>query len=401
MKFNLSLLILFFSVFLLSQEKQLKVFLDCNCDENYLKQNTSFLKYVRDQDLADIEIFILDVYTPTGSRSFEINIDGNNIYHEISTSSKVVGYSNDTSSTLRDKLLNKVKLALVPFLDEGGYNIKIDVDSNLDDYSTKDDKWKNWVFELSGSYNNDKEETRKTNRYEIEFEIDKLTPEWRIGIDFSRSESNRNFFSNDNIYSSNRKTTSLRARVVRSVSNHFSLGAFVGGFQNTYENIDFQRYIMPAIEYSLFPYEDVLSREVTLAYRIGTGKRNYIEKTIYGYTKQIVYPHGLTLNVKFRKKWGNISSYLRGDQFLNDGTKKRLSLRSSLDIRVFEGLAVRFSSNINLIRDQYNLAASSTSSIEDLLLQQRQIATDYKTSFSVGLSYTFGSIYNSVINTRL
>ena len=401
MKFNLSLLILFFSVFLLSQEKQLKVFLDCDCDENYLKQNTSFLKYVRDQDLADIEIFILDVYTPTGSRSFEINIDGNNIYHEISTSSKVVGYSNDTSSTLRDKLLNKVKLALVPFLDEGGYNIKIDVDSNLDDYSTKDDKWKNWVFELSGSYNNDKEETRKTNRYEIEFEIDKLTPEWRIGIDFSRSESNRNFFSNDNIYSSNRKTTSLRARVVRSVSNHFSLGAFVGGFQNTYENIDFQRYIMPAIEYSLFPYEDVLSREVTLAYRIGTGKRNYIEKTIYGYTKQIVYPHGLTLNVKFRKKWGNISSYLRGDQFLNDGTKKRLSLRSSLDIRVFEGLAVRFSSNINLIRDQYNLAASSTSSIEDLLLQQRQIATDYKTSFSVGLSYTFGSIYNSVINTRL
>ena len=401
MKFNFSLLILFFSVFLLSQEKQLKVFLDCNCDENYLKQNTSFLEYVRDQDLADIEIFILDVYTPTGSRSFEINIDGNNIYHEISTSSKVVGYSNDTSSTLRDKLLNKVKLALVPFLDKGGYNIKIDVDSNLDDYSTKDDKWKNWVFELSGSYNNDKEETRKTNRYEIEFEIDKLTPKWRIGIDFSRSESNRNFFSNDNIYTSNRKTTSLRARVVRSVSNHFSLGAFVGGFKNTYENIDFQRYIMPAIEYSLFPYEDVLSREVTLAYRIGTGKRNYIEKTIYGYTKQIVYPHGLTLNVKFRKKWGNISSYVRGDQFLNDGTKKRLSLRSSLDIRVFEGLAVRFSSNINLIRDQYNLAASSTSSIEDLLLQQRQIATDYKTSFSVGLSYTFGSIYNSVINTRL
>ena len=173
------------------------------------------------------------------------------------------------------------------------------------------------------------------------------------------------------------------------------------GFQNTYENVDFQRYIMPAIEYSLFSYDDVLSKEVTLAYRIGTGKRNYIEKTIYGYTEQVVYPHGLTLNVKFRKKWGNISSYIRGDQFLNDGTKKRLSLRSSLDIRVFEGLAVRFSSNINLIRDQYNLAASSTSTIEDLLLQQRQIATDYKTSFSIGLSYTFGSIYNSVINTRL
>ena len=115
----------------------------------------------------------------------------------------------------------------------------------------------------------------------------------------------------------------------------------------------------------------------------------------------MVFPHGLTLNVKFRKKWGNISSNIRGDQFLNDGTKKRLTLRSNIDIRLFEGLAVRFSSNISLIRDQYNLAANSSSTIEDLLLQQRQIATDYKTDFSIGLSYTFGSIYNSVINTRL
>ena len=401
MKFIFSLLLLLFSNLFFSQDNQLKVYLDCNCDENYLKQNTSFLEYVRDQDLADVEIFILDVYTPTGTRSFEIRADGNGIYKEISTRTKSVGYSNDTSSTLRDKLLNKVKLALVPFLDMGGYDLNVDVQSNLEDFTFNNDKWKNWVFELSGSYNNDKEESRKTNRYEIEFEIDKLTPEWRIGIDFSRSESNRNFFSDDNVYTSNRKTTSLRARVVKSISNHFSIGAFVGGFQNTYENVDFQRYIMPAIEYSLFSYEDVLSKEVTLAYRIGTGKRNYIEKTIYGYTEQVVYPHGLTLNVKFRKKWGNISSYIRGDQFLNDGTKKRLSLRSSLDIRVFEGLAVRFSSNINLIRDQYNLAATSTSTIEDLLLQQRQIATDYKTSFSIGLSYTFGSIYNSVINTRL
>ena len=146
--------------------------------------------------------------------------------------------------------------------------------------------------------------------------------------------------------------------------------------------------------------EDVLSKEITLAYRIGTGKRNYIEKTIYGYEKQALTSQTLSLNVRFRQKWGNISSYLNGTQFFNDGTKKTFSLRSDLDIRVFEGLAVRLSGNVNLIREQYSLAAGNTS-VEDLLLQQRQIATDYRTSFSVGLSYTFGSIYNSIINTRL
>ena len=399
MKGYFTLFLLFFSLLNFSQEK-IKAYIDCRCDENYLKQETSFLEYVRDQDLADVEIFIRDERNPTGSRSFEITIDGNNSFKDISSSATAVGYSNDTSSTLRDKLLNKLKVALVPFLEKANYNLKLNIESNFENSTSLDDKWKNWVFELSGSYNNDKEESRKTNRYEVEFEIDKLTEDWRIGMEISRNESNRKFYSDDNEYTSNRKTTSFRGRVVRSISDHFSAGVFFGAYQNTYENIDFNRYLAPAIEYSIYPYKDVLSKEITLAYRIGTGKRNYIEETIYGYNEQKLTSQTLSLNIRFRQKWGNISSYINGTQFLNDGTKKRFSLRSDLDIRVFEGLAVRLSGNINLIREQYSLAAGNTS-VEDLLLQQRQIATDYRTNFSIGLSYTFGSIYNSIINTRL
>ena len=399
MKGYFTLFLLFFSLLNFSQEK-IKAYIDCRCDENYLKQETSFLEYVRDQDLADVEIFIRDERNPTGSRSFEITIDGNNSIKDISSSARAVGYSNDTSSTLRDKLLNKLKVALVPFLEKANYNLKLNIESNFEDSTSLDDKWKNWVFELSGSYNNDKEESRKTNRYEVEFEIDKLTEDWRIGMEISRNESNRKFYSDDKEYTSNRKTTSFRGRVVRSISDHFSAGVFFGAYQNTYENIDFNRYLAPAIEYSIYPYKDVLSKEITLAYRIGTGKRNYIEETIYGYNEQKLTSQTLSLNIRFRQKWGNISSYINGTQFLNDGTKKRFSLRSDLDIRVFEGLAVRLSGNINLIREQYSLAAGNTS-VEDLLLQQRQIATDYRTNFSIGLSYTFGSIYNSIINTRL
>ena len=397
---KLILLLLFIPVISFGQDQKLKVYLDCRCDDNYIKQKTSFLEYVRDQDLADIEIIIRDIRTPTGTRSFEIQIDGNNEFKEISSSAIVSGFVTDTSGTLRDKLLNKLKLSLIPFLDKAKYVINIDINSNFDEDIINDDKWKNWVFELSGSYNNDKEESRKTNRYEIQFEIDKLTEDWRIGMELSRRETNRKFVSNDNEYTSNRKTTSFRGRVVRSISDHFSAGAFFGIFQNTYENIDLNRYIAPAIEYSFYPYRDVLSKEITLAYRIGVGKRNYIEKTIYGYEEQKLSSQTLSLNIRFRQKWGNVSSYLNATQFLNDGTKKRFSLRSDLDIRVFEGLAVRLSGNVNLIREQYSLAAGNTS-IEDLLLQQREIATDYRTNFSIGLSYTFGSIYNSIINTRL
>ena len=401
MKYIYAFILLTITSVSIAQEDKVKAYLDCSrCDENFIKQETSFLDYVRDQDLADVVIFIRDIWNPSGGRSYEIEIDGNNEFTDIYSTTKVSGFSTDTSSSLRDKILNKLKLALVPFLDKAKYDLNVKIDTNFDDLEINDDKWKNWVFELSGSYNSDKEESRRSNRYEIQFEIDKVTEDWRIGIDLERDERNREFYSDDNVYLSNRKTTSLRGRVVRSISDHFSAGVFFGAFQNTYENIDFNRYIAPAIEYSFYPYQDVLSKEITLAYRIGTGKRNYIEKTIYGYENQTLASQTLTLNVRFRQKWGNISSYIDGTQFFNDGTKKRFSLRSNLDIRVFEGLAVRFSGNVSLIREQYSLAAGNTS-VEDLLLQQRRIASDYETNFSIGLSYTFGSIYNSIINTRL
>ena len=69
-----------------------------------------------------------------------------------------------------------------------------------------------------------------------QFEIDKVTEDWRIGIDLERNETNREFYSDDNVYLSNRKTTSLRGRVVRRISQHFSAGAFFGAYQNTFEN---------------------------------------------------------------------------------------------------------------------------------------------------------------------
>ena len=44
MKGYFTLFLLFFSLLNFSQEK-IKAYIDCRCDENYLKQETSFLEY--------------------------------------------------------------------------------------------------------------------------------------------------------------------------------------------------------------------------------------------------------------------------------------------------------------------------------------------------------------------
>ena len=133
MKYIYTLILFSITSFSFAQEGKVKAYLDCSrCDENFIKQETSFLDYVRDQDLADVVIFIRDIWNPSGGRSYEIEIDGNNDFKEIISTTIVNGYSTDTSSTLRVKLVNKLKLALVPFLDKADYDLNVEVDSNFE-----------------------------------------------------------------------------------------------------------------------------------------------------------------------------------------------------------------------------------------------------------------------------
>jgi hypothetical protein len=51
------------------------------------------------------------------------------------------------------------------------------------------------------------------------------------------------------------------------------------------------------------------------------------------------------------------------------------------------------------IHDQINLAKGNVSQ-EDVLLQRRQLATSYEYYGSIGIRYSFGSIYTNVVNPR-
>ena len=135
-------------------------------------------------------------------------------------------------------------------------------------------------------------------------------------------------------------------------------------------------------------------REMVINYRIGYGYRNYIERTIYDKLKEDVYVHFLNFETRFRQPWGEINTNLSGKSFLQDPDKYSIRLDSWFSIRVFEGLSVRLGGELEFIRDQLSLPMRNAS-IEDLLLQQKEIATDFYSEFRIGLSYTFGSAFLS------
>lgn len=310
-----------------------------------------------------------------------------------------------TSDEVRKGLVKQIRAGLLRYVIVSDLANKLTYeidDSGAADVQNIDfnDPWNNWIFEVYGEAQLDKESSRKEFEYEFGFESDRVTEKWRIRADGELNESNAEFERDDEVFVSNRIRYGIDGSVVRSLSDHWSAGIFSGVRHNTFTNLNVSTYINPAVEYNIFPYNEVLRREIVFAYRIGYFYNDYIDTTVFNQQSEGIFNHSIAIQLNYRQPWGNVYTSLRGSSFLSDFTKNRIRLFGRFSIRVFKGLAVTFSGNFEVIRDQIELPAGDAS-LEDVLLQQKQIATDFELGFRVGVSYTFGSAFNNIINLRL
>ena len=397
------ILSLFVFVTVFGQNQKIKVFLSCRCDDDFLKQNTLFFDYVRDMSLSDIEVFVFEITNASGGRNYTFNFNGKNNFINKENKINAVIPQNISINKSREILLNTYKLGMASFLSNTDYQNEIDVNFTNEKTITdqkKIDTWKNWVFEVFGSFNLENEQSINEEEFNLGFDIDRVTDIWRLRSDFELDRSIKFFSGGEQNYSSERERIYFSGSLVRSISNHFSTGFFSSYTKDTFRNLNSQIYISPALEYNFIPYNQVLTREVTLAYKLGYNIYNYIEETIYEFQDQNIFNHSLTLNLRFREKWGSIYSYLVASQFLDLPEQNRLTLNNSINLRIVRGLSLRISAYFRFIRDQISLPKGEAS-VEDLLLRQRQISTNYQNRISMGLSYTFGSIFNNIVNNRL
>lgn len=82
---------------------------------------------------------------------------------------------------------------------------------------------------------------------------------------------------------------------------------------------------------------------MTLAYKLGYNIYNYIEDKINEFEDQKIFNHSLTLNLRFREKWGSIYSYLVASQFLDLPEHNRLTINNNINLRIVRGLSLRIS----------------------------------------------------------
>lgn len=389
------------------EDGPLKVFLDCGvCDMNYLRQEVSYIRYVRDPALADVHILVTS--SPTGANAYNHVLDfiGKGQFSEEKINLTFNEPPNATQEQRRQGIAQKLELGLVPYWinTHTAEHVRIKVEEPGSEKSApkqKEDPWNFWIFEISGGGAFNKESAKSAFNVWASVSANRITEEWRIrNRAFMRHDQRTFKDDNEGDIVSIQKRKFLSSQAVYSLSNHWSTGLSLFIDQNSYENIDFGVRAAPAVEFSLYPYQEVNRREVTIAYRINYLYRDYQQMTIFQKFQETLWSQAIDFSARFRQPWGSLFAGIEGSHFIDDISKYRIQVDGYLSLRVTSGLSLQVGGDMAFIKDQRSLPAGEAS-LEDLLLSQRQLATNYRFSGSIGLTYTFGSIFNDVVNTRL
>lgn len=409
--FGLSFLCLISTSFSFCQEEEIdieelkkmapKVFLDCSmCDIDYTRTEITFVNYVRDRKEADIHVLVTSLQTGAGGREYTIAFIGQNKFEGINDTHKYFTEQTDTQDEIREGMVNAMKVGLMSYVAKTPIASRIEISYSEETEPTEvKDKWNYWVFRISGSAYIRGEESYKYKSLRGSLSASRVTEELKISLSASVYHYRDDFTYEDEVIVSTQDSMYFSGLFVKSLSDHWSVGFFLSAESSTYENIDFSLVPQPAIEYNLFPYSESTRRQLRFLYRVGLNSVKYREETIYDKMSENLWSENLSITFDVREKWGSISTTLSGSHYFHDFSKYHLSLFSILSLRLFKGLNFYVLGSGSRIHDQLSLVKGEAS-LEEVLLRRRELESSYDYFFSIGLSFTFGSIFTNVVNPR-
>lgn len=378
-----------------------KVFIDCDhCDRDYFRDNITYVNFVRDRKDADIHILITEQTTGSGGREYTFAFIGLKEFADITHTLVHASRPTDTRDEVRKPQLEVLERGIFPYLVENPLAdyIYLDFRQRLEPTAVED-PWKFWVFSISADGRFSAEQSRSSQSIDVNFSANKITPDIKIRLGLSGEFDEREYDYEDEYILSKSDEKNIAAMVVKSISDHWSVGGYVEVDSSTYSNLDTKFTLAPAVEFNYFPYSESTRRQLRFLYKLGWNSFNYIEETIYNKMKETLINQSLTAALEVREPWGTISTSLEGSNYFNDLTKYRIQLMGMIDIRIFKGLSLDIWGRYERIRDQLALPIGEAT-LDEVLLTRKELATNYDYSVSVGLRYTFGSVFSNVVNPR-
>jgi hypothetical protein len=388
---------------------RVRVYLDCfDCFPQYLRDEISFVDFVRQAQDADVHLLSRSQETGGGGREVLLRFVGRGRFEGHDHELRALTIASDTENTRREVVLRTVIVGLLDYVAHDGIptgvNLTVSTEAQTTTAAPADDPWNQWVFSVRGETWVNRDEQSSDRILRLDYGADRITEDWKITIGGRINQNNQTFTLNQGEPDESelevvRRDRNLSGFVAKSLGPHWSAGVRGRVASSTFSNNEFTVGVSPAVEFNVFPYSEYASRQLRIGYTLGLDRVRYNEVTIFDKLEETLGRQQVSVRVEQRQTWGSVFGGFEFNQYLHDLAKYRLEVQGSSSIRLARGLSLNVSGEASRIRDQISLPRRGATS-EEVLLSLRQLQSGYEVGFRVGLTYSFGSLFNNIVNPR-
>ncbi len=377
----------------------LKLYYQCSfkCYKTFIKENLPYTEFVRDPDYADVHLVVSVEEAGNGGERYTLTFYRKK--QEVSTLQFATS-PDQTEEEERRLLLKYIQIGLAPFWSQKGLGYKIEVQIQKAEKQKKaTDKWNHWIFNIGSNAYASGSEVRDRVSVNFNARAKQVTEEHKVLFGANYHISRQKIRYGEDIIFSRYDSYYLKYIESWSINKKWSWATVASTGANTYSNYKFFLEGGAGIEYDVYPYKESYKRLITIGNIIRARYNQYLDTTIYFKTREVLYRYELYSNIEFTRKWGSVSGLVSYNVYLHDRDLFSLIFDLNTSIRIYKGLSFNTYASYDILHNQINLPATGTS-YEDVLLQQKEVKTGYRFYFMVGLTFSFGSIYNTIVNPR-
>jgi hypothetical protein len=388
-----------------ASDTRLRVYLDCdNCFAEYLRSEITWVDFVRQREDADVLLLSSSNDTGGGGREVVLRFIGASRLAGFDRELRARSVSGDTEDVRRRGVFRTVTVGLLGYIAHDGLpadlNVTVRPPTAAATAVARRDPWNYWVFSMRGGGSVDAEESNRQVSFDGRFGADRITNSWIMSFGMNVEEETEHFdLDEDEPFKSVRRERGMDWFFARSLGPRWSAGLDGDFDSSTFGNTKFSTAAAPAIEFNFFPYSQYASRQFRIQYSIGSVHARYNEVTLYGKLQETLGRHQASATLEQRQPWGTLQAGVEWAQYLHDRSKYNVEVNGEVSLRVARGLSLNLDGSASRIRDQLSLPLRGATP-EEVLLRIRELQSGYEVSFSASLTYTFGSLFNNIVNPR-
>ena len=391
-----------------SQSDGVRVFVDCQnayCDRQYFVDQMKWVNFVRDRLFADVTLLVTSLRTGSGGTQYTIAAIGGDKYKGRADTVLVYNLPNDAEDVVRRRLVRTFSLVLGPYAAKTSVaqqlNLTYTAPSGTAGTSqTIKDPWNFWIYRVSANGFGSGEKSQSFGNMFFNASANRVTAAWKVNLGSNLSYDQSEFSLSDGTkFVKIQRDYGANMLMVKSLGDHWSAGATAQAQYSDFSNYDLNLKLQPALEWNYFAYKDFTRRQLTAFYTVGLQSVRYQDTTIYGKIQETHPVHSINVAWNARQTWGSVNVGMFGSQYLHNRSYNGYGVSGFTDLRITKGLSINLGGNYSRVNDQLYLRRGTLSD-NQVIARQAALATNFRYFLNFGVSYTFGSIFNTVVNPR-